>query len=227
MAVPHIKSVAARPPASQPSASTPEELPQPQTVGEQAPSTLIQEDYWAFITKLLSAGEYESAATLAADAATATPDNEALLAQVANTWASNQPDAAARWASAQSAQLRGLALAAVNDTWLHSDPNAAAEFINALPEDSQRSALMQEAMSRWLAIDQSSAIHWLAVAGTRQEFDTPLFNFVTADELIRNDTPAALYWAQRITDSSLRMTAIEQIHARFKSNNVNDAASDT
>lgn len=95
-------------------------------------------------------------------------DRTSALRSVTNEWADQNPDEAAQWALQKEGEIHDIALVAVVDRWINNSPLHAAEFVNALPDSTQKTELMQEVFSRWLAIDQSGARAWSASIGMPQ-----------------------------------------------------------
>lgn len=165
---------------------------------------------------LAGTGNYLPALQFAQTSSLKVDERESLLRDIANTWTAASPSEAAEWAVKQKAESYDVVLPAVVDSWLNTDPFYAVEFVNSLPESASRRELMQEAVSRWLAIDQSGATHWLMAAGQRPEFDRAILSYATADDVVRNNPDTALFWARRITDNPLKISALHQILSDLK-----------
>ena len=181
--------------------------------GEWAASqpALTQEIYSSVLKGWLRAGDYASAARLLDEPRFSTQDRIALLGLVGNVWAAYQPREAAQWALRQPDALREAALTAVNDAWSDADAQGAVEFFSTLPDTSARRPLMQIAVARWLASDPAAATGWLAMGGRRREYDEAIAAYATGDEMVRSNSQAALSWAERITDDSLRWDSLQRI----------------
>lgn len=168
------------------------------------------------VDAFVGTGSYLSAMQFVQTSPLGVGERESLLRDIATTWTTASPNEAAEWALAQKEESYDVVMPAVVDSWLNADPFYAAEFVNSLPESANRGALMQEVVSRWLAIDQSGATHWLMAAGQRPEFDRAIFSYATADDVVRNNPDTALFWARRIADSTLKVSALQQILSDLK-----------
>ena len=177
---------------------------------------LTQEVYLAALMGITHAGGYGTARQLVESANIANEDRNVLMNYVAGAWASYDPQAAAQWVMSQSGEAQSSALVGLGESWSNVDPQAAANFAARLNGSPQRQLLLQQSISKWLMTDPASATNWLASAENHQDYDQAIHTLATLPNLVRDNAPTALAWSERIYDSNLRMTALQQILGDMK-----------
>ena len=122
-----------------------------------------------------------------------------IASEVAERWASTNPEEAAEWIVnlPESHHIKHEAAQRVADRWASANPQAAAEWAIELPEsDNIRRQAVERVADRWLKYDSLSASEWIAdmPAGEAQDAAT--------GELVRNisdnDPASALSWANSV-----------------------------
>lgn len=186
---------------------------------------LAQEVYLAALIGIGHTGAYGAARQLAETASVGDADRYALMNYVAGNWAAYDPQAAAQWVMSQPAEAQANALIGLGESWSNVDPQAAANFASNLGGHPQRQLLLQQSISKWLMQDPAAATNWLAAAENHQDYDQAVHSLATLPGLVRDQAPTALSWSERIYDSNLRMSAVQQILLEMKATDPVGAAS--
>lgn len=186
---------------------------------------LAQEVYLAALIGIGHTGAYGAARKLAETALVNESDRYALMNYVAGNWAAYDPQAASQWVMSQSGEAQASALVGLGESWSHADPQAAANFAAGLTGSPQRQLLLQQSISKWLMQDPTAATNWLAAADNHQDYDQAVHSLATLPNLVRDQTATALSWSERIYDSNLRMSAVQQILLEMKTKDPAGAAS--
>lgn len=176
---------------------------------------LTQEVYLSALMGITHAGGYDTARQLVESANISSEDRATLVNYVAGAWASYEPQAAMQWVMAQSGELQSSALVGLGESWSNVDPQGAANFASKLAGP-QRQLLLQQSISKWLMDDPASATNWLAAAETHQDYDQAVHSVATLPNMMRDQAQTALAWSERIYDSNLRVTTLQQILAEMK-----------
>ncbi|RYY03951.1 MAG: hypothetical protein EOO53_05450 [Gammaproteobacteria bacterium] len=176
---------------------------------------LTQEVYLSALMGITHAGGYDTARQLVESANISTEDRTTLMNYVAGAWASYEPQAAMQWVMAQPGELQSSALVGLGESWSNVDPQAAANFASKL-NGPQRQLLLQQSISKWLMDDPSAATNWLASAENHQDYDQAVHSVATLPNMVRDQTQTALAWSERIYDSNLRVSTVQQILAEMK-----------
>ena len=176
---------------------------------------LTQEVYLSALMGITHAGGYDTARQLVESANISTEDRATLMNYVAGAWASYEPQAAMQWVMAQPGELQSSALVGLGESWSNVDPQAAANFASKL-NGPQRQLLLQQSISKWLMDDPSAATNWLASAENHQDYDQAVHSVATLPNMVRDQTQTALAWSERIYDSNLRVSTVQQILAEMK-----------
>ncbi len=171
---------------------------------------LTQEVYLSALMGITHAGGYDTARKMVESANISMEDRATLVNYVAGAWATYEPQAAMQWVMSQSGDLQNSALIGLGESWSNVDPPAAANFASKL-NSPQRQLLLQQSISKWLMDDPNSATSWLAAAENHQDYDQALHSVATSPNMVRDHSQTALSWSERIYDSNLRMTALQQI----------------
>jgi hypothetical protein len=116
----------------------------------------------------------------------------------------------------QTSDAQSSALIGLGESWSNVDPQAAANFAARLTGSPQRQLLLQQSLSKWLMEDSTAATNWLASAENHQDYDQAIHTLSTLPNLVRDQSSTALSWSERIYDSNLRMTAVQQILGEMK-----------
>jgi hypothetical protein len=171
---------------------------------------LTQEVYLSALMGITHAGGYDTARQMVESANISTEDRATLVNYVAGAWATYEPQAAMQWVMSQSGDLQNSALIGLGESWSNVDPQAAANFASKL-NSPQRQLLLQQSISKWLMDDPAGATNWLAAAENHQDYDQAVHSVATSPNMVRDHSQTALSWSERIYDSNLRMTALQQI----------------
>lgn len=177
---------------------------------------LTQELYLAALMGITHAGGYGTARQLVESANIGSEDRNVLMNYVAGAWATYDPQAAAQWVVGQTGDAQNSALIGLGESWSNVDPQAAANFAARLTGSPQRQLLLQQSISKWLTENPTAATNWLASAENHQDYDQAIHTLSTLPNLVRDQAPTALAWSERIYDSNLRMTAVQQILGEMK-----------
>ncbi len=177
---------------------------------------LTQELYLAALMGITHSGGYGTARQLVESANIRSEDRNVLMNYVAGAWATYDPQAAAQWVMGQSGDAQSSALIGLGESWSNVDPQAAANFAARLTGSPQRQLLLQQSISKWLMENPAAATNWLASAENHQDYDQAIHTLSTLPNLVRDQAPTALAWSERIYDSNLRMTAVQQILGEMK-----------
>jgi len=177
---------------------------------------LTQEVYLSALMGITHAGGYDTARQLVESANIAPQDRAVLMNYVAGAWAAYEPQQAMQWVMSQSGELQNSALVGLGESWSNVDPPAAANFASQLASGPQRQLLLQQSISKWLTEDPAAAANWLAAAENHQDYDQAIHTLATLPNVMRDNAPTALAWSERIYDSNLRMTALQQILSDMK-----------
>jgi hypothetical protein len=178
--------------------------------------SLTQEVYLSALMGITHAGGYDTARQLVESANITSADRAALMNYVAGAWATYEPQAAMQWVMSQSGDLQSSALVGLGESWSNVDPQAAANFAAKLNGSPVRQLLLQQSISKWLMDDPSAATNWLASAENHQDYDQAIQSLATLPNLVRDHADTALSWSERIYDTNLRMTALQQILGEMK-----------
>lgn len=177
---------------------------------------LTQEVYLSALMGITHAGGYEAARQLAESANISAVDRAVLLNYVAGAWGGYEPEAAMAWVMGLSGELQNSALVGLGESWSNLNPPAAANFAAGLGASPQRQLLLQQAISKWLMDDPAAVTNWLAAAENHQDYDQAINTLATLPGMMRDHTQTALSWSERIYDTNLRVTALQQILAEMK-----------
>jgi hypothetical protein len=202
----------------------------PETAAQYAASlaathpNLTQEVYLSALMGITHAGGYDTARQMVEGANISIEDRTTLMNYVAGAWASYEPQAAMQWVMAQPSDLQNSALVGLGESWSNVDPQAAANFASKL-NGPQRQLLLQQSISKWLMDDPSAATNWLSAAENHQDYDQAIHSVATLPNLVRDNAQTALAWSERIYDSNLRVTTLQQILGDMKQKDPVGAAS--
>ena len=135
-----------------------------------------------------------------------------IASEVAERWASTNPEEAAEWIVdlPESHHIKHEAAQRVADRWASANPEAAAEWAVELPEsDNIRRQAVERVADRWLKYDSLSASEWIAdmPAGKARDAAT--------GELVRNisdnDPASALSWANSVGNEGYQTHLMEEV----------------
>jgi hypothetical protein len=113
------------------------------------------------IAALQESGEFERAASFAAEGAADLRRDWIIAAYYA--WGKSHPEAAADFAlELLDVPTRQLALQSVFSGWAHADPEGLAELALRAPEGPEKNAALTKAMREWLQQNPWKAGDWIA-----------------------------------------------------------------
>jgi hypothetical protein len=154
----------------------------------------------SLIEALGAAGNFETAARLAADGDSST--RAGWMGSAYSQWAELQPEQAAAAAAAiKDPALRNEALHGIVGGWAEADPAALIQFVTALPADSEHGPLLSQALERWAKEDPEAASAWINQNESGPDLDVGVAAVATMDS-IKPDL--AVGWAESVTDPKLR-----------------------
>lgn len=117
-------------------------------------------------------------------------------------WAEAAPAQTAAWAARGGSGTADL-LAQIQDRWINQDARSATVFASMLPRGAGQ-ALLEESLSRWLALDGVGARDWILSQGSQEGLDRVIAAHATQDELVRHQPLEAIALVRRISDPDRR-----------------------
>ncbi|MBV63704.1 MAG: hypothetical protein CMP45_04270 [Rickettsiales bacterium] len=149
-----------------------------------------------------------------------------IASEVAERWASTNPDEAAEWIAdlPESQHIKREAAQRVADRWASTNPEEAAEWAVELPEsDNIRRHAVERVADRWLKYDSLSASEWIAEMPIGEARDA------AAGELVRNisdsDPAAAFSWANSVGNEGYQTHLMEEVIEGWHNTDPNAARS--
>ena len=135
-----------------------------------------------------------------------------IASEVAERWASTNPEEAAEWIVnlPESHHIKHEAAQRVADRWASANPQAAAEWAVELPEsDNIRRQAVERVADRWLKYDSLSASEWIADMPAGEARDA------ATGELVRNisdnDPASALSWANSVGNEGYQTHLMKEV----------------
>lgn len=133
-----------------------------------------------------------------------------LFRSVASMGARQNPETVARWSEKHLGQPYADPVArVVIERWLAIDAPAAFRWASDLGSAKMPPETLQRAFSVWLDEDFDGAKSWIEAAPREHPYDAAFGAY--ASQLARSDPSAALDWAERVQDESLRSAALEDV----------------
>ena len=140
-----------------------------------------------------------------------------IVREVAERWASINPNEAAEWVVdlPESQRIKREAVQRVADRWASSSPEAASIWALELPEDDhiQRHAV-ERVTDRWLRSDSMAASEWITQIPEGNARDA------AAGELVRyiadSDQPSAFSWATSVSNEGYRTDLMRDVLRRWQ-----------
>ena len=133
-----------------------------------------------------------------------------LFRSVASMAARQDPEAVARWSETHLGQPYADQVArVVIERWLPIDASAAFRWASELGSTKMPPATLQRAFSLWLDEDRAQAMSWIEAAPRERPYDAAFAAY--ASHLAKSAPTAALDWAERVQDESLRLVSLEEV----------------
>ena len=138
------------------------------------------------------------------------PGNEPLTNVLYRQWATNDPQAAAIYAT-QQGQGTGWRspINQVVNTWAEHDPVAAANWSLSLADGDAQTRALSQVMRDWGRQDPTSTANWIHGLPAGAQHDTAVAGF--AESMVFADPQNALNWIGNIADNGIRQRALQQV----------------
>ncbi len=133
---------------------------------------------------------------------------------VISGWAEKEPEAAVAWIrrTLPGDQQNG-ALLAVVEGWSKLDPKSAAQFLAGLPGNGDRWSMAMELLNKLARVDPNAALSLLEETGL-SDWRDEAFAFI-AHLRVAENLPAALAWAQTLSNEKDRQTGLRAVVSRL------------
>ncbi|MBC2606130.1 hypothetical protein [Pelagicoccus albus] len=123
-------------------------------------------------------------------------------------WARYQPEEAAAFALSRSGTEP---FSKVVSSWATSDPAALASYASELPESSERSHALSEALRSWVATDEDAAAKWILQQPASKDLDTGLLSLASRSNRAESAPREAVKWAELLYDNGLRNDTLSRV----------------
>jgi hypothetical protein len=144
------------------------------------------------------------------------PTKDSLQRELVSEWAAFDPASAATYLQSLGDGASTSMKTALIQEWAKNDPAAAAAWLSNLPTDDQAYARATADITReWTRYDLTASSEWLNSLPASPELDRAVatYTFRAAQE----DPPAAMSWAESISNEKIRDRMIQQVAASWKS----------
>lgn len=141
-------------------------------------------------------------------------DRNMLADLLVASWTPYAPDRAASWAmNLDDTTARSRSLDRVVSSWSADRPSAAADWVASMPPGDLRAKEMGNVVQNWARDNVVEAANWLRRFPPSAELDPAIQSL--SSTMAVNDPPAAMAWAQNVTDPRARQTAMTRVAMRW------------
>lgn len=169
--------------------------------------------YVSALRGMLYVGNYKAAIDLVNQAQF--PNGEGrydLTSLIASDWGRYEPEKAAAW-------LKGLpegferrqAMISLGQSWAEIDAQRAADFAAQLPASLERASMLSAAVDRWVTEHPGQVGEWLLRYQQSRDFDQIVSAIATNQQVVWQNPPLAISWAESITDPDVRLQSLSAI----------------